>query len=290
MIAEDNKLIQKMAPHLRRALIVDPHPASARMLADLMRTLVGTQVWIAPDGRKGLDATNNINANIVFVELAGPRTDGIDFVKRFRRSDAVCRQAPVVMMTAEATAQSILAARDAGVSEFLRKPFNTKDLLRRLEAVTLHPRDWIEAVAYIGPDRRRFNSGDYTGPLKRRTDVKETPDAARISQALKILKSAVAAVGSDPNQALRAMMAQAKDLQKAAMAVNDMKLVTAVAALQRYLTAVVERKAPFTRDEAAVHVNPLLAFLPADPAPRGVASKAATGRTAAAPTRVATGA
>lgn len=282
MFAEDDKLIQKMAPHLRRVLIVDPHPASARMLGDLMRTLVGSQVWIAPEGRKGLDATRAVDAQIVFVELAGPKTDGIDFTKRFRRSDVHCRQAPVVMMTAEATAQSILAARDAGVSEFLRKPFNTKDLLRRLEAVTLHRRDWIEAVAYIGPDRRRFNSGDYSGPLKRRTDVKETPDTARISQALKILKSAVAAVETDPTQALRAMLAQGRDLQKAAMAVNDLKLVTATADFQRYLTAVVDKKAAFTREEAAARVTPLLAFLPADAAPKGPASRTAAGRTAAA--------
>jgi DNA-binding response OmpR family regulator len=272
---DDAKLINKMAPHLQRVLIVDPHPASARMLADLMRTLVRSQVLIAPDGRRGLEATHQIDAQIVFVEMSGPHTDGIDFAKRLRRGDSPCRQAPLVMMTAEATAQGILAARDAGVSEFLRKPFTTKDLLRRLEAVTLRPRDWIEAVAYIGPDRRRFNSGDYSGPRKRRTDAKESSDSARISQALKILKSAVGAIVTDPTQALRAMLAQATDLQKAAVSVGDPKLGAATADLQRYLTAVVDKKAAFTRDEAVARVAPLLAFMPpetAKPAARTAAA------------------
>ncbi|MFN3521808.1 MAG: two-component system response regulator [Phenylobacterium sp.] len=264
MYTDDAKLIQKMRPLLQRVLVIDPHPASARLLADLMRTMIGSQVWIAPSGRKALTMIHEVDAQIIFVEMSGHDTDGIEFTRRLRRSDAVCRQAPVVMMTAEATAQAIRAARDVGVHEFMRKPFTTKDLMRRLEAVTLRPRDWIEAVEYIGPDRRRFNSGDYKGPLKRKSDARQTPDAARISQALKILKSAVAAVASDPTQALRAMLAQAADLQKAALAVNDLKLATATADLQRYLTAVVDKSAPFTVEEAGKRIAPLLVFLPAD--------------------------
>lgn len=278
MFNDDAKLVSKMAPHLQRVLVIDPHPASARLLADLMRTLVGSQVWIAPSGRKALAMIHELDAQIIFIELSGHDTDGVEFTRRLRRSDAACRQAPVVVMTAEATVQAIRAARDVGVHEFMRKPFTTKDLLRRLEAVTLRPRDWIEAVEYIGPDRRRFNSGDYKGPLKRKSDKRQTPDAARISQALKILKSAVGAVATDPTQALRAMLAQGVDLQKAALAVNDLKLATATADLQRYLTAVVDKKAAFTVDEAGKHIAPLMVFLPADapakPAP-GVKAKSA---------------
>nr|6SFT_A Chain A, Two-component receiver protein CleD [Caulobacter vibrioides NA1000] len=33
------------------------------------------------------------------------------------------------------------------------------------------PREWVEAVAYVGPDRRRFNSADYKGPRKRKADA-----------------------------------------------------------------------------------------------------------------------
>ena len=46
----------------------------------------------------------------------------------------ICRQAPVITVTGAATAGAILAARDAGVHEFLRKPYSMKDLVRRLEA------------------------------------------------------------------------------------------------------------------------------------------------------------
>ena len=269
---DDAKTIQRMAPRLQRVLIVDPSAASARMMADLMRNLVQCQVWIAPDTRKGLALTESVGAQIVFVELSGPGVDGVEFTRKLRRSTVPCRQAPVVVTTATATAQAILGARDAGVHEFLRKPFTTKDLLRRLEAVTLRQRDWIEAVAYIGPDRRRFNSGDYSGPLKRRSDTEKTTDAARIDQALKILRSAVAAVASDPIQALRAMQAQAVDLQKAAVSISDPKLAAATADFQRYLAAVAARSAPFSAQEVATQAASLLALLPDDPDARTAAA------------------
>ena len=263
MFNEENKLIQRMVPMLQRVLIVDPAPASARLLADLMRNISAGHLWNAPSNRRGLEAADQVNPQLIFVELSGVNVDGVDFARRVRHSEMNCRQAPIIMVTATATAGAILGARDAGVHEFLRKPYTAKDLLRRLEAVTLRPRDWVEAVDYIGPDRRRFNSGDYTGKLKRRSDIKTTPDAARITQALKILKSAVSAAASDPKQALRSMQAQGADLQRAAVAVGDLKLVTTVADFQRYLTAATESGVLIPR-EVAAKAAPLLALLPAD--------------------------
>jgi CheY-like chemotaxis protein len=264
---EDYKTIQRMAPMLQRVLIVDPQPAGARLVADLMRTVARSQIWMAPTAAKAMALAKSVDPHILFIEMNGLGLNGAEFTRALRRSEFTCRQTPVVMITSAATAADILAARDAGVHEFLRKPFTTKDLLRRLEAVTLRPRDWIEAVNYVGPDRRRFNSGDYTGALKRRSDNKATPDAARILQALKILKAAVAAVATDPVQALRSMQAQAAELQKAAVAVSDMKLSSATAEFQRYLNSAV---APGAMDqaEASDHAAPLLALLPKEDASR----------------------
>ena len=119
--------------------------------------------------------------------------------------------------------------------EFLRKPFTIRDLSRRIEAVMLNRRDWIEAVSYVGPDRRRFNSGDYKGPRKRKADSTVHPESERLEQALKILRSALAAIESDPVQARRSIQAQAADLHAVAVRTNDLKLMSAVAPLQRAL-------------------------------------------------------
>lgn len=107
---------------------------------------------------------------IVFVEYAGPDLDGPGFTRALRRSQFPCRQAPVIMVTSTSTPSAILAARDSGVHEVLRKPYALKDLVRRLEAVFLKSRDWIEAQAYVGLDRRRFNSAEFDGRRKRTAD------------------------------------------------------------------------------------------------------------------------
>lgn len=261
MFNEDLKRIQRMAPLMRRVLIVDPAVASARLLTEVMRNIVQVQVWHAATTRKGLEAAAQVNPQLVFVELAGPDVDGVEFSRLLRRSNLPCRQVPIIMVTATATAGGILAARDAGVHEFLRKPYTAKDLLRRLEAVTLHPRDWVEAVEYVGPDRRRFNSGDYSGPLKRRSDVGATPDAQRISQALKIIRSAIPAAATDPHQAMRALLAQTVELQRGAQVTDNAELAAAVAEFQRYLAGVAQ-SGVMLPDEIARHAADVLAFLP----------------------------
>lgn len=256
MYNADTKIIQRMAPHLQRVLIVDSQPASVKLLQDLMRSLVTCQVWSAPNDSKALQAAAAVDPQIIFLEYGGPGLDGARLSRAIRRSDLPCRKSPIIMVTAEATAQAILGARDSGVHEFLRKPFTMKDLLRRLEAVALKPRDWVEAVHYVGPDRRRFNSGDYAGPRKRRSDSRKTPDQARITQALKIVRAAIGAVDSDWTQARRALLAQAADLQKAAVSVGDLKLMEAAVALNRAVGETLNRP----QLEAAV--AGLMGFLP----------------------------
>src|SRR5690606_39167061 len=170
---------------------------------------------VEPTGARALATAAALEPGIVFTERSGPDLDGEELARRLRRSDLACRRAPIIMVTAEATASTILGARDAGVHEFLRKPFTTADLQRRIENVALKPRDWIEAVEYVGPDRRRFNSGEYTGPAKRRSDRAASAAEALADakdQAMRILASALDQFDNDPTQAVRAIREQASAL------------------------------------------------------------------------------
>ncbi|HEY8618178.1 response regulator [Phenylobacterium sp.] len=259
----DNRTIQRMAPMLSRVLVVDPQPTGARVIGDLMRTVAKPEVWTAPTTDKALKIADKVNPQIIFCELAAEKVDGVAFTRRLRRSDSACRKAPVILLTGQATAASILAARDAGVHEFLRKPFTVKDLVKRLEAVTLNRRDWVEAVHYVGPDRRRFNSGDYSGPLKRHADTGATPEAARIAQALKIVATAVEAVEDDRRQALRALGAQADELIEAGKALGDDKLVAAATAFHHFLFEASGRE-HLDKVEFQRRAVPLMAYLPRD--------------------------
>jgi CheY-like chemotaxis protein len=256
---------RKYALHLERVLLVDPHQASARLLHELLKDLGAKFIRIEGTTKDAMAVARETHPQIIFTEFQGEGLDGLDLTRQLRRSDLRCREAPIIMVTAEATAASILGSRDAGVHEFLRKPFTIKDLVRRLDAVTLKSRDWVEAVRYIGPDRRRFNSADYQGPRKRRSDQQIAPAGARIGQAMRILRSAVGALEADPRQALRAMQAQVVDLAAMAAATRDERL--AVAATRLHATLEAQVKAGWlNRAEIEAACVGLWPWLPADAA------------------------
>ena len=261
MFDGDRRILDKMAPKLKRVLVCDATPSSARLFSEIMRDIARSHVWIATNDDRALKVAETCDPQLIIIELGQDSIDGLGLARKIRRSTWSCRQVPIITITGAATAGAILAARDAGVHEFLRKPYSMKDLVRRLEAVTLRDRDWVEGIGYIGPDRRRFNSGEYAGPLKRRTDGSETPYQQKINQALKIVRAAVAASETDPEQAMRAMVTQANALQSIA---TDFNLTLAASEFYRRLAKCAHAGGVFTRADAEKWAAPLLAFLPKD--------------------------
>lgn len=246
MFALDAKTMQRIAPVVRRVLIVDPNPAAARLLSDLLKGFGSRDVAVESDEARVIDLAREMEPGLILTERAGPRLDGEALARRIRRSSLACRRVPIIMVTAEATASSIKGARDAGVHEFLRKPFTSGDLFRRVENLATKPRDWVEAVGYIGPDRRRFNSDDYAGPGKRKADKPASAAEAVVAvkdQAMRILNSAMAQFDSDPMQAVRAIKQQAETLKALAIKTGDASLAIAAAGLETTLAGGAPTKA-----------------------------------------------
>lgn len=238
MFAVDPKMMQKIAPVVRRVVIVDPNPAATRLMSDLLKGFGCRDIATESDESRVIDLVREMDPGLIVVEHKGPRLDGEALVRKIRRSSLSCRRVPIIMVTAEATASSIKGARDSGVHEFLRKPFTSGDLLRRLENLASKPRDWVEAVGYIGPDRRRFNATDYAGPAKRKADQQRSGPssvAEAKEQAMRILSSALIQFDKDPLQALRAIRQQADTLKGIAIKMGDAQLAIATANLETQL-------------------------------------------------------
>ena len=263
LFAVDHRLLAKLAPVLRRVLIVDPNPHAARLLTEIIKGMGAGEIVVEPNEPRALQAAADLEPGIIFTERTGEKLDGESLARAVRRSHFACRRAPIIMVTAEATASTILGARDSGVHEFLRKPFTSADLLKRVENVALKPRDWVEAVGYVGPDRRRFNSGEFTGDRKRRAD-KPASGAAAVAaakdQAMRILASALDQFDADPPQAVRAIREQAATLKSLAMKASDSRLAVAVGALEVTLAS-----GPPSKATLAAPIGSLLAM--ASPAP-----------------------
>jgi DNA-binding response OmpR family regulator len=240
------------------AVIVDPDRSTVELVGSLLRTARGIDAVGAADAPAAWRLLGRSESRLVFIAHAPPLLDAPQVARDLRRSDLISRRAPVVMLATDPTESQIAAARDAGAHEVLGKPFTPSDLLLRVDTVLGKPRDWVEAVGYVGPDRRRFNSAQFAGQRRRRFDREApSPESARIGQALKIMKLAIEAIDSDPRQALRALRVQADELQAAAVVLADFPLAGAAKTLRSYLDTAVER-GRFTSQECAEALSGLL--------------------------------
>jgi CheY-like chemotaxis protein len=114
--------------------VVDDDAAVCRLARHILE-LAGHEAVMFYDGQQALEALEQSTPDVVFTDLMMPRMDGLELLKRIR-ADARWAALPVVILTARGGANDRQLAEEAGVSDFLTKPFSSAqllDLLRRLK-------------------------------------------------------------------------------------------------------------------------------------------------------------
>ena len=82
--------------------------------------------------------------------------DGLELTKAIRKGDArIDPYIPVILVSAYTEMHNIVAARDAGVNDFLAKPISANLVYARIRSVIEHPLPFVQADEFFGPDRRR---------------------------------------------------------------------------------------------------------------------------------------
>lgn len=83
-------------------------------------------------------------------------SSGVELVRFMRRSpESPNRGLPIIMLTGRGELSDVQAARDVGITEFVVKPFSAQTLYNRIEQIVDHPRPFVVADQYVGPERRR---------------------------------------------------------------------------------------------------------------------------------------
>jgi two-component system chemotaxis response regulator CheY len=82
---------------------------------------------------------------------------GIDFIKKIRtnQSSKNSSDIPVILVTGITSIETVIEARDVGVSEIISKPFSPEQVLQKLDNAINKKREFIDVEEYIGPTRRR---------------------------------------------------------------------------------------------------------------------------------------
>lgn len=140
----------------RGVLVADHSQHMAALVGVMLRSLGRKDIREVCDASKAMAELRRRAFDVLVIDDALDGLDGVAFTKKLRASlDCQNRLIPIIMMSAAPDAKRIADARDAGVTEFLRKPFAANHLQTRLTSIETHPRGFIEADAYKGPDRRR---------------------------------------------------------------------------------------------------------------------------------------
>lgn len=152
-------------------LVVEDIPSMRELLRVMLDSLGVKRIFTAENGKKAVEILYKQNPNIVITDWDMEPIDGIQLT-RLIRTDPLSpnRQAPVILATSYTDKEHLTIARDAGVTEYLTKPFSANDLSARLNSVINSPRPFIECPSYIGPCRRRKKNTNYRGPFKRLAD------------------------------------------------------------------------------------------------------------------------
>jgi two-component system, chemotaxis family, chemotaxis protein CheY len=111
----------------RTALIVDDSVSMREMVAFTLRR-AGFEVLQGADGQQGLDQLDAHAVELVITDLNMPVMDGITFIKQARRRDRY-RLTPILMLTTESQPAKMQAARVAGATGWIAKPFNPERLV-----------------------------------------------------------------------------------------------------------------------------------------------------------------
>lgn len=157
-------------------LIVEDTAPMRKLLGSVLETLdVGT-IHAASDGQQGFQLFCRVSPDIVIADWHMEPMNGIELTREMRTSSlSPNRLVPIILVTGYNARSRVAIARDAGVNEFMIKPFSASDLALRLARVINRPRDFIDTSDYFGPDRRRRRSPDYAGPLRRDEDREILP-------------------------------------------------------------------------------------------------------------------
>jgi two-component system chemotaxis response regulator CheY len=117
-----------------RVLIVDDYNTMLRILRNLLRQLEFVNVDEATNGQEALDKMQREPFDLVISDWNMAPMTGLDLLRSVR-ADASLRKTPFIMVTAESKTENVIAAKQAGVSNYIVKPFNAETLRAKIGSV-----------------------------------------------------------------------------------------------------------------------------------------------------------
>ena len=117
-----------------KVLIVDDYKTMLRILRNLLRQLDFGNVEDATDGTMALQKLRQDSYGLVISDWNMEPMTGIELLREVR-ADEKLMALPFIMITAESKSENVIAAKEAGVSNYIVKPFNAETLKSKMSSV-----------------------------------------------------------------------------------------------------------------------------------------------------------
>ena len=119
-------------------LLVEDHPINQQLATTILHRL-GHHVIVAGDGVQGVQAADKEKFDVILMDVQMPQMNGFDATKHIRAGNSPNARTPIVALTANAMQSDKDACFEAGMDDFLTKPFSKVDLVAVLSRqVTAH--------------------------------------------------------------------------------------------------------------------------------------------------------
>ena len=117
-----------------RVLVVDDYKTMIRIIRNLLKQLGFVNVDEASDGSAALNMMRSKDYGLVISDWNMEPMTGYELLREVRADDTLSRT-PFIMVTAESKTDNVIAAKKAGVKNYIVKPFNAATLKSKIEAI-----------------------------------------------------------------------------------------------------------------------------------------------------------
>ena len=117
-----------------KVLIVDDFATMRRILKNILKQLGFKNLVEADDGTTAWEALESQSIDLIISDWNMPKMTGLELLKKVRASDAY-KATPFLMVTAEAQKQNVIEAVQAGVSNYVVKPFTAEAISDKLAKI-----------------------------------------------------------------------------------------------------------------------------------------------------------
>ena len=117
-----------------KVLVVDDFATMRRIVTNVLKQIGFTDIAEADDGTTALQMLKKEEYDLVLCDWNMPEMPGIELLKTVRADESL-KDLPFVMVTAEAEKRNIIEAVQAGVNNYVVKPFTAETVIQKLEKV-----------------------------------------------------------------------------------------------------------------------------------------------------------